>query len=290
MVMPDQPMLGGQPEDLTRLSLGDSRLSLPAPFLVQRDEEAEFTRELFRVEWRGGDPIDLYVIRPAHSVKPPVTIFLYGFPSETDRFRDDAYCRMVTRRGYAAVGFVSALTGQRFHGRGLTDWFVGELPLALVASVHDVQMAMLYIGNRNDLDGSRVGMFGQGSGGSIAVLAASVEPKLKRIDLIDPWGNWPDWMAGSTMILDEERPKLTSKEFLASVARFDPVLFLPGLDPSRVQLVDVAYDRDTPAAAKSAMEAAMPRGAGILRYATPAEFQAGVGGGETLLKWLQPEL
>jgi hypothetical protein len=116
-----------------------------------------------------------------------------------------------------------------------------------------------------------------------------VEPKLKRIDLIDPWGDWPDWMAGSRMILEDERPKLTGKDFLASVAGLDPVHFLPGIDPSRVQMVSVAYDRDTPPAAKSAMESAMPKGAAIFRYATPAEFQAGMGGGDTLLKWLQPE-
>jgi pimeloyl-ACP methyl ester carboxylesterase len=285
---PDRPILSGHEESLHQLKLEGSPLSMPEPFLMQRDEEPEFTRELFRVEWRGGDPIDLYVIRPAHIAKPPVTIFLYGFPSETDRFRDNAYCRMVTQRGYAAVGFVSALTGQRFHGRGLTEWFVSELPLAMVTTVHDVQMVLNYLDTRRDLDASTVGMFGQGSGGSIAVLAASVDPRLKRIDLIDPWGDWPVWMAESSMILAEERPKLTSKEFLDSVAALDPIRYLPKIDGSRLQLLDVAYDRDTPAEAKKAVEAAMPKGASVLRYATAAEFQAGIGGGDRFLAWLQP--
>jgi pimeloyl-ACP methyl ester carboxylesterase len=278
-------VLSGQPEDLARLSLSGRSLPTPAPLLLQRDDEPEFTRELFRVEWRTGDPIDLYVIRPAHVARPPVTIFLYGFPSETDRFRDNAYCRMVTQRGYAAIGFVSALTGQRFHGRGLTEWFVSDLPLALVTTVHDVQMVLNYLETRKDLDASEVGMFAQGSGGSVAVLAASVEPRLKRIDLIDPWGDWPAWLAGSSMILEDERPKLTTKEFEDSVAALDPVRLLPGMDSSRFQLLDVAYDRDTPAEARKAMESSMPRGASILLYATPAEFQAG---GDRLWSWLQP--
>jgi pimeloyl-ACP methyl ester carboxylesterase len=280
--------LSGQPENLAKLDLGQHKPPAPEPFLLQRDEEPEFTRELFRVEWRTGDPIDLYVIRPAHAVKPPVTIFLYGFPSETDRFRDNTYCRMVTQRGYAAVGFVSALTGQRFHGRGLTEWFVSDLPFALVASVHDVQMVLNYLETRKDLDASSVGIFGQGSGGTIAVLAATVEPRLKKIDLIDPWGDWPVWLAGSSMILDDERPKLTTKEFMDSLAALDPVRYLPAMDSSRFQLLDVAYDRDTPAEAKKAIESAMPRSSSILRYATPAYFQAGVAGGDKLLNWLQP--
>ena len=256
---------------------------------MQRDEEPEFIREFYRVEWRTGDPIDLYVIRPTHATKPPVTIFLYGFPSETDRFRDNAYCRMVTQRGYAAVGFVSALTGQRFHGRGLTEWFVSDLPFALVATVHDVQMVLNYLETRKDLDASGAGIFGQGSGGTIAVLTASVEPRLKRIELIDPWGDWLVWLAGSSMILqDDERPKLTTKEFMDSVAAFDPIRYLTTMDSSRLQLLDVAYDRDTPAEAKKAIETAIPKGASILRYATPAEFQAGVAGGDKLFSWLQP--
>ena len=70
---------------------------------------------------------------------------------------------------------VSALTGQRFHGRGLTEWFVSDLPFALVATVHDVQMVLNYLETRKDLDASTAGIFGQGSGGTIAALKASVE-------------------------------------------------------------------------------------------------------------------
>jgi len=289
-VISNQPVLSGQSEDLQQLKLAKQTLPAPAPFLIERDKEPEFTREFFRVEWRNGDPIDLYVIRPTLLAKPPVTIFLYGFPSETDRFRDNAWCRMVTQRGYAAVGFVSALTGQRFHGRGLTDWFGNELPFALVTTVHDVQMVLNYLDTRKDLDATQASMFGQGSGGTIAILAASVEPRLKRIDLIDPWGDWPVWLAGSSMILDEERPKLTSKVFEGSVASLDPILYLPKLDASRLRLLDVAYDRDSPAEAKKAIEAAMPKGASILRYATFGEFQAGVAGGDRFLAWLQPSV
>ncbi len=276
-------------EDLTTLSLAGKPLTATEPFLVQRDENPNFTREFFRMNWRSSDPIDVYVIRPLHVARPPVTIFLYGFPTDTDRFRNDEFCKLVTSRGYAAVGFVSALTGERFHGRGLDEWFVSDLPEALVTSVHDVQMILKYLETRKDLDTSRVGMFGQGSGGSIAILTASVEPRLKRIELMDPWGDWPHWLADSKLILDEERPRLNTKAFIESVAHLDPVDFLPKLNPASVHLQDVLYDQDTPSPARLKIENAMPHGAAVATYATPAEFQAVAANGSRLLEWIQPE-
>ncbi len=282
------PVSPASDEDLSALSLIARPLTAIEPFLVQRDDNPSFIREFFRMDWRSGDPIDVYVIRPAHASRPPVTIFLYGFPSDTDRFRNDDFCKLVTSRGYAAVGFVSALTGPRFHGRGLDEWFVSDLPEALVTSVHDVQMLLNYVDSRKDLDATRVGMLGQGSGGTIAVLAASVDPRLKRIDLMDPWGDWPHWLADSRLILDEERPRLTSNPFVQSVALLDPVNYLPKLDPAAVHLQDVLYDQDTPVAAKKKIEAAMPHGATVVTYATPEEFQAVASNGNRLLEWLQP--
>ncbi len=277
-------------ESLTDLRLAPGGLPSQPPFLVQRDENEQFTREFYRVQWRSGDPIDLYVILPAHVAKPPVTLFLYGFPSDTNRFQSDLFCEMVTKRGYAAVGFVSALTGHRFHDRGLTDWFVAELPSALVWTVHDVQMILNYLNTRTDLDASRIGMLGQGSGGSIAALAASVEPRLKRVELVDPWGDWPEWLAKSRLILADERPALTKESFVAQAAGVDPLKVLPGLQPDRLELIDVLYDRDTPEAAKMALEAALPKGAELKKYATREEFQAKALDGGELLSWIQPEM
>ena len=36
-----------------------------------------------------------------------------------------------------------------------------------------------------------------GSGAAIAILAAAIDPRLKALDLVDPWGDWPDWLAKS---------------------------------------------------------------------------------------------
>ena len=175
--------------ELNSLSLEGSDLRPEKPVFGERDELPEFTRELIRVHWRDADPIDLYVIRPHGVDKPPAVLYLYSYPSEGDQFKDDGYCRRVTRGGFAAVGFVSALTGPRYHSRPMKQWFVSELQESLVESVHDVQMILNYLATRGDLNMDRVGMMGAGSGATIAILSASVEPRLKALDLLDPWGD-----------------------------------------------------------------------------------------------------
>jgi hypothetical protein len=244
-------------EDWDSLSLETSSLRPEAPVIGAKDQTADFTRELIQVHWRFGDPIDLWVIKPRGIEKPPVVLYLYGYPSETDRFRDDRYCRRVTRGGFAAVGFVSALTGQRYHDIPMRQWFVSELQQALVETAHDVQMIIDYLSTRGDMDMKRIGMFGQGSGGTIAILAAAVDPRIKALNLIDPWGDWPDWMAKSARIPEVERPTYVKPEFLKQLAPFDPIQWLPKLNSRPVRILDVMDDPITPVICKKKIEAAV---------------------------------
>ena len=129
-------------EDWNSLLLADGELTPERPLLGEKDALPRFTRELLQVKWRQGDPIDLYVIRPKAVTNPPVILYLYSYPSEADRFRNDDYCARLTKDGFAAVGFVSALTGHRYQNRPMKQWFVSELPEALGSSVHDVHMIL----------------------------------------------------------------------------------------------------------------------------------------------------
>ena len=212
----------GNLEDWSSLSLANSELIPEPPLLGEKYDHPQFTRELLQVKWRQGDPIDLYVIRPKGVAHPPAILYLYSYPSETEVFRGDTYCANVTKGGFAAVGFVSALTGHRYTNRPMKEWFVSELQEALGSSVHDVQMILNYLATRGDLDMSRIGMFGVGSGGTIAILAAAADPRIKTIDVIDPWGDWPDWMAKSSLIPEVERPRYLTPEFLKKVAASGP--------------------------------------------------------------------
>ena len=275
-------------ENWDSLAIGDSKMHMDDPLLGERDEEADFTRELFRVQWREGDPIDLYVIRPAHLARPPVVLYLYSYPSDTRRFLDDSYCRRVTKDGFAAVGFISALTGARYHNRAMKQWFVSELQESMVLSVHDVQMILNYLGTRGDLNTSSIGMFGAGSGGSIAILAAAVDRRIKTLDLLDPWGDWPDWMAGSSIVPEQERPDFAKPDFLERVAPLDPVRWLPRLKQT-IRLQHVMDDRVTPLAAKKQLEAAAPHSLQLVRYGdSPQLFKAAAGG--ALFDWIKQQL
>ena len=219
-------------ESWTELTLAKSGLS-PAAFKVMqlsKSEQPEYTSELLRVEWRSGDPIDLYVILPHGVAKPPVILFLYDYTADTDRFRNEHWCKQATQGGFAAIGFVSALSGQRFHApRPMKEWFVSELQEVLATSTHDVQMILNYLDTRGDVDVSKAGMYGQGSGGAIAVLAAEADPRIAVLDLLSPWGDWPEWLKDSPQIPENERAAYLKPEFLQSVSNLDPILYLPHL-------------------------------------------------------------
>jgi len=277
-------------EDITSISLASSQLHPDPPELVEKDVEPEYISEWIKVQWRSDDPIYLYVVRPTNVPKPPVVIYLYDYPAETDVFRDNEWCEHVTAGGYAAVGLVPALNGQRYHGRPMKEWFVSELQEALAKSAHDVQMVLNYLSGRGDVDMNNVGIFGVGAGATIAVAAASADSRIKAIDLVAPWGNWPAWMAKSDVIPEEERSRFIKPDFLKQISAFDPVSLLPTLTTPRVRLNQFAENSSTPADASPKIESALPPGAERRRLTSGAQFDPMVAAGGHDFDWLKLEL
>jgi len=256
-------------EDWTTLSLAKSGLPLDATggVLLSTVKQPDCTRELLRLQWRTGDPIDLYVIRPHTPAKPPVTLYLYNYTVDSDIFRQDAWCAQAAHDQIAIAGFVSALAGQRFHSpRPMKQWFVSELQEALSTSTHDVQMILNYLDSRGDLDMKHVGMFGEGSGGSIAILAAAADTRIVALDVIDPWGDWPDWLKDSKEIPEGERAAYLKPEFLQKIASLDPVTYLPHLTVTALRVQQLMDDPVTPSIAKNKIAAAAPRENEVTRY------------------------
>ena len=273
-------------------------LRLPAdsnpgpPALALQGTFPEFTRDFLEMEWRKDDEVDLYVIKPVGVEKPPVILYLYSFPSDKNRFVNNNFAKIATKNGFAAVGFVSALTGQRYRNRPMKEWFVSELQEALGKSVHDVQYVLDYLQKRGDLDMTRVGMYADGSGASIAIMAAAVDPRIKTLDLIDPWGDWPDWLAKSTLVPEDERRNYVTPEFLKKVQPLDPVTWLPKLATQRVRLQFLGDDTVTPDAAMQKLRAAAGPNVTISTYTTSNDFIASVGGtsGERIFDWIKQQL
>jgi hypothetical protein len=252
-----------------------------------------FTRELVHVQWRQLDPIDLWLIKPkGGAVKPPVILYLYSSSSSSvDRYKDNKFCEFLTQKGFAAVGFVSAVSGQRVHDRPAKEWFVSELQESLATSVHDVQMILNYLGRRGDLDMTRVGMWGDGSGASIAIMAAAVDSRIKVLDLLDPWGDWPDWLAKSTLVPENQRAAYLTPLFLKKVANLDPVRWLPKVKTQQVRLQYIKEGLTvTPEIVRQKMEAATPSSVKIVHYESTKTFLADVGSKGTGFDWIKEKL
>ena len=287
----DLRLESGDPrENLQALSVRASSLEALQPIPGGAAESSGFIRELYQMQWRANDPMDVYVIRPKGAVKPPVAIYLYGFPVDPDRFRNDAFCKLVTKGGVAAIGFVPALTAERYHSVPMKTWFVSDLHDSIVKTVHDVQMVVDYAQSRKDLDGSRVGIFGQGAGATIAGLAAMVDPRIQAIDLLDPWGDWPEWVAKSKLIPEDERASYLNPAYLKPLEPLDPLQWLKKLAGRPLKLDDALYETNTPAEAKAKIETAMPANALVVRYRSRTEFEANALSDGKLVDWIQAQL
>jgi len=274
-------------EDWSKLAIGTSHLQPEPPVLGQVDDEPDFTRTLVQVRWRPGDPIDLYVILPKGVKNPPAVIYLYGYDEDTDRFKDDRWCTRVTSGGVAAVGFVSALSGQRFHDRPMKQSFLTEMQEALGSTIHDMKFILDYLATRGDVDMNRIGMFGQGSGGTIAILAAVADPRIKVVDTLDPWGYWPVWLAKSSVVRDDaNKAQFLKPSFLRKVAPLDPVRWLPQLKTARLRVQQPMDAAPVPRICKNRIKMALPKGAELKRYDTAGEL-IGTQAGGLLFQWVK---
>jgi len=287
---PADKRFAGVTEDWSTPALSSSHLKPAPPFGGFIDDtHAGYTVQLLQLQWRWGDPLDVYLIKPKGVKKPPVILYLYGYPADTDAFKNEIFQNALTKNGFAAVGFVSALTGHRYHDRPMKEWFLSELQESLAASAHDVQMVLNYLAARGDLDMSRVGMFGQGSGASIAILASAVDPRITVLDVLDPWGDWPTWMATSPFVPEDERTDYLKPEFLKNAAALEPVEWMPNIQAKKFRLQQNLFETDTPKAAKEKLRAAIPSDASVVLYKTLPEFKVAFPN-STNLEWMEHEI
>jgi hypothetical protein len=246
-------------EDWAHLQVDRKQMRiLSSGAVLGKSESANYTSELVRMQWRPADPIDMFVIKPRGVEKPRVAIYLYSYPSSIDKFRDDSWCKAATEHGLAAVGLVSALTGDRFRARPMREWFIPELQESIGSSVHDVQLIIDFLAQRGDLTVDKVGIFGQGSGATIAILAAAADPRIGAVDALNPWGDWPDWLKDSPQVPDSLRSSVLAPEFLQKAAAVEPITYLPQLKGRALRVQQVLDYSITPALARDKIAEAVP--------------------------------
>lgn len=279
----------GVKEDWTSPSLSTSSLRPARPLILDISTDPGILAQLIQVQWRWGDPLDLYVVKPKGVKNPPVILYLYSYPSETDTFKNAAWQKAVTKDGFAAVGFMTALTGHRYHDRSVNEWFVSELQECLAVSAHDVQMVLNYLATRGDLDMDRVGVVAEGSGASVGILASAVDPRIKALDVLDPWGDWPTWMATSPFVPEDERAHFVTPQYLKKVAPLDPVDWLPKVQAKKFRLQDATFDGETPDSIHAKLRAAAPAGGTIVTYKTKRDYGVAIFDNKQL-DWIHQEL
>jgi hypothetical protein len=266
-----------QTESWTTLAIAGSGIPVSTfnAVLLGKIEHPQYTRELVRLLWRSGDPIDVYIVLPHGVSKPQPILYLYDYKADSSRFQNEGWCTRATQGGFAAVGFLSALSEERFHSpRPMKQWFVSEMQESLATSTHDVQMILNYLASRGDIAVDKTGMIAQGSGGAIAILAASVDPRIVALDLMDPWGDWADWLKGSPQIPSDERASYLKPDFLKKVSPLDPIIFLPQLKLKALRIQQILDDPTTPPEARDKIADALPKTGQLVRYKDRAAHQA----------------
>src|ERR1700722_9700241 len=93
------PHLNEVVEDLTSPTLEKTHLIPDRPLIGFVDEKSGYSVSEIRLQWRLGDPIDLLLMRPINVKNPPVILYIYGYPSDTDIFKDRDWQELVTRGG-----------------------------------------------------------------------------------------------------------------------------------------------------------------------------------------------
>ena len=88
--LPDKRFEGVK-EEWGSPGLTGSNLKPARPVVGYVNHHPSYTVELVRVQWRHADPVDLYVMKPDGVQKPPVILYLYSFPEDTDRFTNEAF-------------------------------------------------------------------------------------------------------------------------------------------------------------------------------------------------------
>jgi len=147
-----------------------------------------------------------------------------------------------------------------------------------------------YLETRDDLDTGRIGIFGQGSGGAISILAAAADHRIMAIDVMNPWGDWPDWLARSPVVPNEERADYTSAAFLEKVKPLDPLRWMDQLADRPFRVQETLFDEAVPDEVRRKMQEALPKTGQFASYADLNTYRANVSSDGRMLDWMQDQL
>lgn len=117
-----------------------------------------------------GVPLRGWLIPPASGRVPaPTVIVAHGWSG-------NAADMLPAARVLRATGLAAALFDARGHGASGKDG-----PITILKFAEDIRACLDHLGTRPDLDPARIGVLGHSLGGSGAILAASVDPRIRAV-------------------------------------------------------------------------------------------------------------
>ena len=126
--------------------------------------------------------VHLEYFRPVAEGKRPAVVVLHILGGDFDLSR--LFCRQLAHNGVAALFLVMPYYGPR-RQPDIETRMISIDPRTTVAgmrqAVADIRWAAAWLGSRDEIDAERLGIFGISLGGITASLAATVEPKFRKI-------------------------------------------------------------------------------------------------------------
>ena len=107
--------------------------------------------------------------------------------------------------------------------------------------------------------------------------------------MLDPWGDWPAWIATSPFVPEDERANYVKPEFLNKAAALEPLQWMPKIQARKFRLQENLFETDTPTNIKEKLRAAVPAGTTIVLYKDLHEFAAAFPK-STNLGWMEEQL
>lgn len=130
-----------------------------------------WTREDLRFP-SGDAECGAWLYKPEGSERPPVVVLAHGLGGTRER-RLDAYAERFAAAGMAALPF----TYRNFGDSGGEPRQLLDIDLQL----EDIAAALRYVRSRDDLDGSRVALWGTSFGGGHVMVAAARDAKVRAV-------------------------------------------------------------------------------------------------------------
>ena len=171
------------------------------------------------------------------------------------------FCAAVARRGVAALFVKMPYYGPRRQpgvDRRMVSIDPNETVEGTTQAVLDIRFATAWLASRPEVDDKQLGVFGISLGGITGALAASAEPRLKKLCLVLAGGDVARIVWESSVVEEAWLAKgKTREEFFDLLKQIDPVTYAKNLRGRRILMINATEDEIVPKACTESLWSAL---------------------------------